>query len=491
MHKHPFKSGYLPPNWLKTPQLGDIQWEKMSFTNGDQSLIIEVPDLTTQQSDSLSRYLKDQGRLAMKNISVDAIIEGISCVILKLLDKNNSSRIFLDETLSVVTGFDKKMIELNLSSYLKTFRSHSLKLFLAQDFSQIGMLSDFIPVVKGGWSRVKSSDLILHIWSANVPALSLWSLICSLLVKSPSIGKLASDEPLVASIFVNLLVQEIPALQDCLSIVWWRGGDFTQSQPIFDQSDLVMAYGSNETLSSIRSHLKISTRFLAHGHKLSFSVVADSALDNKNAKWVAEQAALDVVRYDQMGCYSPHAYFVMNGGLVSPKEFAQILLSEIQNLSHRFSKKQLSIGEANALLKWHQDNLFNAITNPNIEIFGSPQSSTQVVFSSSAIPLKATILNRNVLVIAINDWSELEYCLRPQSQLLQTAGVAVSIEELNNLSNKLIDLGVTRICSIGEMTQPSGGWHHDGGFSLLDLVKIVDVEISAIASAERFTSYRD
>ena len=152
MHKHPFKSGYLPPNWLKTPQLGDIKWEKMSFTNGDQSLIIEVPDLTTQQSDSLSRYLKDQGRLAMKNISVDAIIEGISCVILKLLDKNNSSRIFLDETLSVVTGFDKKMIELNLSSYLKTFRSHSLKLFLAQDFSQIGMLSDFIPVVKGGWS---------------------------------------------------------------------------------------------------------------------------------------------------------------------------------------------------------------------------------------------------------------------------------------------------------------------------------------------------
>ena len=85
----------------------------------------------------------------------------------------------------------------------------------------------------------------------------------------------------------------------------------------------------------------------------------------------------------------------------------------------------------------------------------------------------------------------MEYCLRPQSQLLQTAGVAVSIEELNNLSNKLIDLGVTRICSIGEMTQPSGGWHHDGGFSLLDLVKIVDVEISAIASAERFTSYRD
>ena len=105
--------------------------------------------------------------------------------------------------------------------------------------------------------------------------------------------------------------------------------------------------------------------------------------------------------------------------------------------------------------------------------------------------LKSSILNRNVYVIAIDDWKDLELCLSSNRRLLQTASLAVSIEELDILSNQLVELGVTRICSVGEMTQPPSGWHHDGGFSLLDLVKIVDVEMSAIVAADRFTSYRD
>jgi hypothetical protein len=491
MLKKFYKSGILPKKWLSTFDLGEIHWEKLTFFREDSSIVIEVPKLTSSQSDSLSHYIKNQGSQVIKVIPLDVILDGISNVILKLLDKNHISRQFLNEALPIITGFDSKMIDLNLSSYLKTFRLHSLKIFLAQDFNQVGMLSDFMPVVKGGWSKVKSPDLMLHVWSANVPALSLWSLVCSLLVKSPSIGKLASDEPLVASIFIDLLLQEIPALEDCLSLVWWRGGDFSQSQPLFDHSDLVMAYGSNETLSSIRNHLGINTRLLGHGHKLSFSLVSDSALDNKSAKWVAEKAALDVVRYDQMGCYSPHAYFVKTGGLVSPKEFANILLYEIKSLSHRFSSRHLSVAESNALNNWRQENIFRSIKNSHIEIMGEVNSTSQVVFSAIAIPLQASILDRNIFVIALNDWDELGNCLRQNRHLLQTAGVAVSIEELNGISNLLVDLGVTRICSVGDMTQPNSGWHHDGGFSLLDLVKIADVEESAINSAELFTAYRN
>jgi hypothetical protein len=491
MHKKTIRSGYLPPIWLQSQPVGDISWKPLLFPRDDRSVIVEVPDLTFSQADSLSQFLKVHGTRAWKNISLKEIIHGISNVVLQLLDKNNTSRIFLNENLEVVTGFDRKMIELNLSSYLKTFREHSLKSFLTQDFNQIDILSGFVPAVKGGWARAISPLLMLHIWSANVPALSLWSLICSLLVKSPSIGKLASDEPLVASVFVNLLLKEIPQLENCLSIVWWRGGDFDHSQPFLDHSELVLAYGSNDTLHSIRSHVSVTTRFLGHGHKLSFSVVSDTALDNRNAQWVAEQSALDVVRYDQMGCYSPHAYFVKKGGLVSPRDFAQILFLEIQNLSTRFTQRSLSLSEASAVIKWRQDQLFQAINNYSIEIFGDQNAPSQVIYSSCAMSLKSSILNRNVYVIAIDDWKDLELCLSSNRRLLQTASLAVSIEELDILSNQLVELGVTRICSVGEMTQPPSGWHHDGGFSLLDLVKIVDVEMSAIVAADRFTSYRD
>jgi hypothetical protein len=39
------------------------------------------------------------------------------------------------------------------------------------------------------------------------------------------------------------------------------------------------------------------------------------------------------------------------------------------------------------------------------------------------------------------------------------------------------------------MTQPAAGWHHDGRFSLLDLVRMVDVEDSAERSGEQFSRY--
>ena len=51
----------------------------------------------------------------------------------------------------------------------------------------------------GGGTEVGGGpELLLHVWAGNVPALSLWSLICGLLVKAGSIGKLASAEPLTA-----------------------------------------------------------------------------------------------------------------------------------------------------------------------------------------------------------------------------------------------------------------------------------------------------
>jgi hypothetical protein len=41
------------------------------------------------------------------------------------------------------------------------------------------------------------------------------------------------------------------------------------------------------------------------------------------------------------------------------------------------------------------------------------------------------------------------------------------------------------------MTSPEAGWHHDGTSSLLDLVRLVDIEQAAEHYAEHFSPYRD
>jgi hypothetical protein len=72
---------------------------------------------------------------------------------------------------------------------------------------------------------------------------------------------------------------------------------------------------------------------------------------------------------------------------------------------------------------------------------------------------------------------------------LQTVGLAAAPEELLALGDALGQAGVTRICALGAMTSPEAGWHHDGRFSLLDLVRMIDIDQSAELAAENLTSY--
>ena len=74
---------------------------------------------------------------------------------------------------------------------------------------------------------------------------------------------------------------------------------------------------------------------------------------------------------------------------------------------------------------------------------------------------------------------------------LQTAGVAAAPAELFRLSELLGAAGVTRITAIGSMTSPEAGWHHDGRFNLLDLVRMVEIEQSAELAADRLAPYAD
>jgi Acyl-CoA reductase (LuxC). len=74
---------------------------------------------------------------------------------------------------------------------------------------------------------------------------------------------------------------------------------------------------------------------------------------------------------------------------------------------------------------------------------------------------------------------------------LQTAAVAAEPNALFRLSSLLGNVGVTRITAFGAMTSPTAGWHHDGRFSLLDLVTLTEIEHAAEQAAEKFAPYAD
>ncbi|MCZ8252087.1 MAG: acyl-CoA reductase [Hylemonella sp.] len=478
-------AAYLPG--LKAEELA---WHTLIFGEGGQRLEVSVPQLTPGQLQALARHVRTQGGAQIRALSVSQIIAAVDRAIARLLDAQDPYRQQLDQLLPRITGFDAEMVRLGLNAYLKTFRAPQLQRFVAEDFANPKLLDEFQPRVKGGMARALGPELLVHVWAGNVPGLPLWSLVCGLLVKAPAVGKVASAEPLFAALFARLLAEVEPKLADALAIVSFKGGDTESERALYAEADTVLAYGGNETLAALRQQLPVSTRFLPHGHKLSVGLVSAAALDAQHLPAVARAAALDVVRYEQQGCYSPHTYYVARGGRVSPREFAQALAGELSALQHKFARRALSLEEAAGVAGWRQGQELQG-QDGSVELIGDASAPWAVAYAEQAGPLLPCALNRTVQVQAVAVLDETLPPLAAQRDYLQTVGIAAAPQELHALAEGLGRAGATRICALGQMTAPEAGWHHDGRFSLLDLVRMVELEQSAEDAAEQHAAYRD
>ncbi len=477
-------AGYLPglPG-------GEVAWQTLVFEGQGRTLEVAVPVLSEAQTVALMDRVRTASQSYLKSLTVAQIVTTVDRAIARMLDLADPWRQKADTLLPLVTGYDAEMVRLGLTGYLKTFRKPQLQRFLVEDFGNPQLLDEFAPRAKGGFSKAFGADVAVHVWAGNVPGLCLWSLISGLLVKSGTVGKVASAEPLLAGWFARLLVEVDPLLADCLAVVWWKGGDAACEQVFFQHADLVLAYGGNAALDEVRRQVPLTTRFLPFGHKLSFGMVARTALDARKALKTAQQAAYDVMRYEQQGCYSPQVFYVARGGKISPEGFSRYLAHELSVFEKKYPRRTLGLPEKAGLADWRQSEEINSLSGTGSDVSGD--GAWTVVYNDSLRALAPSALNRSIRVVAVDRLADVMPLLTPHRAFLQTVGVAAAPRELFELAEWLGRAGVTRICALGQMTSPEAGWHHDGRFSLLDLTQMVDIEASAEAASETLAPYVD
>lgn len=480
------KAGFIPQL-----EQAEITYQAITFAEGNSELEVLVPALSKAQMDCVIKKVKAARHDTLKNFTVAEIVDVIDKVILRLLDRSNPYRQKAEQLLPIVTGFDAEMIRLGLTAYLKTFRKQQLFKFLVEDFGNPLLLDSFQPRAKGGYVKAIGPQLMTHIWAGNVPGLPVWSLLSSLLVKGGSIGKVSSSEPLFAGWVAQVLAEVEPSLKNCIAIVWWRGGDEEQEAQLFEASDVVLAYGGNAALTAIKSRVPVTTRFLPYGHKMAFGLIAKDSLNANNAQDTARRAAFDAVNYDQQGCYSPHVLFVQRGGKLSAQDFSGYLARELDGFEKRYPRRTLTLAEQARLVAWQQKEEMSLFARPDKKVISHPAGSWTVIYEQLQDAFMPSPLNRTLRVIEVDDFAQALAVLNPYRNYLQTAGIAAAPEELFRLSSLLAELGVTRLTAIGKMTEPEAGWHHDGTSSLLDLVRMVDIEQAAEHYAEHFSPYRD
>lgn len=478
----PVLDGFFLPQ-LSRDELDSLDWTTSSWGG----TVLRMPVVTPELVDRVCRRLVRAQAEHLADRPVMEIVDVIARVISRWSHPDYPWRVQAEELLPAVTGYAPDMVRRGLKDYLKTFRRDRLLRFLAQDFDNPLVLDDFQPNRAGGRSRAYGPRLTTQIFAGNVPGLPVWNLVCGLLLKSATLGKSASGEPLFPVLFARSLAEEDPGLAACLAILHWPGGHDQIEQAAFAHSEAVTVTGGGDTVTSVADRLPAGMPFVAYGHKMSFAVVGREALALNRYTDTARRVAHDASHYDQQGCLSPHCVFVERGGAVDPRIFAAAVAAEMSRFERTKPRARLSLEESTAIERIRAQYEFRAYDDDTIELL-TPATGTSwtVVYEEAPERFEPSPLNRFLRVHPIDGIDDVEELAAPVRRHLQTVGLACSPDRLTHWAHVLGRCGIDRICAVGQMPHPAAGWHHDGRGSLAALVHWVDLEGPAETTLENY-----
>ncbi|GAA4505567.1 acyl-CoA reductase [Brevibacterium yomogidense] len=473
------------------PQLTETEhsaltWEEFTVRDVALRAPVATPDLVT----TLTTRLRDAHRIHLADRPVMNIIDTLGRVQTLWADPAYPLRRTAEDLLPRLTGYASLHVRRTLRDYLATFRRDRLLRFLAQDFPDPGVLDGFRPSPAGGRRRARGPAVLTQIFAGNVPGLPAWDLVCALLVKSATLGKPASGEPLFASLFARSLAEVDAGLASCLAVLPWAGGDTAVEAAAFVGSDAVVATGSRLALADLRTRVPEGVRLIEHGATVSVAVIATEALGTDRYGETARRLARDVAHYDQQACLSPHVVYIETTpprSGVSIEVFAAAVATELAAIERRSPRARFTLEEAAAwanareaaeLATWDDDTR-SLLTAGD----GSPWAVTVEPLDT---PFEASPLGRFVRIVPVTGASAIEGCLAGVRRFVQSAGLACAPARAEEFADVLAASGVDRVAALGRMGAPAPGWHHDGRGSLGDLVTWTDLEPSVDADLDLY-----
>ena len=387
------------------------------------------------------------------------------------LDPDSQERQEAEARLPKTTGLSPAMIRHVLPLIFQEYRADKLEALCVDELGCLEVLDRFVPSVSGQ-KRASGPPLITHVLAGNVPGAGLDSVIFSLLVKSATLVKTSSAEPVLPALFARSIQDIDPSLGACLSVVSWPGGNVELEDLAYGRADMVVASGSDASLAAIRKRTR--GQFIGYGHKVSFGLVPKEGL--ADAEELAHKAAYDVALYDQQGCLSPQFIYIEEGGTVTPREFAALLATGLAHWQTELPRGPVPPEVSTAIRRVRDEAEWQALAGKDVVLHASPNGTDWTVVYDAAPIFVQSPLYRTIRVKPLRNIPQLGEILDAWQPYLEAVGVAAGPERLATLTDTLGALGVSRVCPIGTMQLPPLSWRHGGRPRVGDLVRWVGVE---------------
>jgi hypothetical protein len=371
-------------------------------------------------------------------------------------------------------GFPRVTLAKGLDAFFKTLTRENLNELVQQELGhdrRLDELSETPAEAKSLQAAVACGpELLVHIAAGNIPNPTLLSLVLGLLTRSAQFMKCARGTSLLPRLFAHSLHEAEPKLAACIEIAEWRGGDETIEGPLFNEADCVTATGSDETLRQIQRRLPAAVRFLGYGHRVSFGYVAHEVLSEFGLKKVLARAVDDIVAWNQLGCLSPHVFYVESGGSVSSELFAERLADGLAEREVIEPRGELLVADSAQIASRRDIYQMRAAATGGTRLWCSDGSTAWTVVHESDPRFQLSCGNRFIYVKGVRDLAEALHHADPVHGQVSTVGLAAHDDTARALALQLARWGVTRVCPLGRMQNPPLTWRHDGRPPLGDLV---------------------
>jgi hypothetical protein len=432
-----------------------------------------APGWTQESIEQLIGGLDRAGR-ALKKRSVGDIAGVLGVVGSRFGTEGDPVRSRALDLLPPTAGYSPEMASAVLDGMAADWTEERLLQLVTAEFEDPGVLDGFTEV-RGRTAMAVGPHLCTQVVAGSVPGVTVTALIRSLLVKGPTLVKPGLGDVVLPVLFARALAEEDPLLADALAVVYWPGGSVPWEAGAFAGSDMVVAYGSDETITRVRAITAPTSRFIGYRHRVALAVIAREALAPERVDSVASELASAVAMFDQRGCVCPQLVFVEEAGATSPADFAEKLADAFDAIEERLPSGELTDDESARLHQFRGNAELRAASGQGQLHHGGEDAPWTVAFEPEAVPGLAC-LGRTVRVRPLRDASALDEMLAPLGPHLQTIGAEGFGERLPGLARAWGHLGASRIVPVAEMSFPPPWWYHDGRAPLQDLVRWVEAD---------------
>ncbi|MBU0682398.1 MAG: hypothetical protein KKD73_13355 [Proteobacteria bacterium] len=450
-----------------------FQGETYTRTVGSTEVLL--PKLTADDISRASDHLLGKGREILKSYSTDDLAE-IFGMAADFWQHDSDLKMEIVVAISDLTGLSRLVVCHSISVEQGNSSSTDILAAMDRDLGSHNCLDRFChdPNLNGK-TRAYGPRLTSAVLTANVPGLSYLPMVRALMVKSPLIAKLASNEPIFGPAWLKAVAAIEPPLADCVALCQWQGSNEALQKAMFEPAEVAILYGGEQTCRTLREAIGPHKKIIEHGHKIGLLLIGSEGLgDIAAAKDLAGRIALDVAMFDQRACVAPQIVYVEKNSAVSSLELTALIEKALIDLEKDFPPSAMSVDTGASLAMERNIALFESAQHENMELFAR---STATLIHEKDAHFNTVLPTRFLRVCPVDSLNDVVDILRPFSNYLQNVGIEANDERLADLADKLGAIGVSRVTSPGLMHRPSMRWKHDGISTFSDLVRWIDIEL--------------